>query len=406
MQTQQTNRSSHSRVEVNPYMDQARLNALQLMLCVQLDDLLAKLGVNLYRSRKLYVGRCPIHGGDNQEALNLYPDGDSRPGYWRCNTRGCERHFKKTIIGFVRGVLSAQQHAWSWMKDDARRAAQKTTSWKEAVDWCCKFLKQDICKIKVDYEEIERRRFIADVNELTRQPNEKETLLTRSMVRKHLVIPSTYFVGRGYTPEVLDRYDVGFYPATGKALSGRVAVPIYNRGNTGVIGFTGRSIHNQCDKCKRWHSAQDACPAQNDRVAVSRTAKWYNHNFSRESCLYNLWFAEKAIRDSGVVALVEGPGDVWRAVEAGIYNVVALFGNQLSDEQQILLETSGAMDVVIMTDMDRGGDSARQQLQTRLQRSFRLHFPKLSTKDIGDMPVGNVKKEILPMINLLSRKLG
>jgi hypothetical protein len=37
-------------------------------------------------------------------------------------------------------------------------------------------------------------------------------------------------------------------------------------------------------------------------------------------------------------------------------------------------------------------------LRRRLGRSFRLTFPKLSTHDIGEMPVHQVRQEVLPVL--------
>jgi 5S rRNA maturation endonuclease (ribonuclease M5) len=386
-------------------MDQGRLNAVQAMLCARLDELLGELGVTLHRTRKLYYGCCPVHGGDNPGALNLYQDGETRPGYWRCHTKGCERHFRRTIIGFVRGVMSRQKHDWAYLADPARRAAQKMADWKETVDWCCQFLGADIRKVEVDYGEVEKRLFVANMARFVRKPVEQGSGgLSRTDVRHHLAVPSAYFMDRGFSAEVLDRFDVGDYPAAGRPLSDRAVAPVYDPSHKLVVGFTGRSVLPVCGKCGRWHRPNESCPDKNDLAAWGRTAKWFNHKLDRDAHLYAYWSAERLIRDTGVVAVVEGPGDVWRLSEAGANNAVALMGSSLSDEQQVLLEMSGAMDVVVLVDMDKAGNAARDELRQRLQRSFRLHFPELKTKDIGDMTVAQVRADILPLLDELSRR--
>lgn len=395
---------------VNPYYDQGKLHALQVMLCARLDELLNELGVTLFKSKRMYYGSCPIHGGDNPGAINLYHEGDTRPGFWKCNTRKCETHFKKTIIGFVRGVLSQQRFDWSHLPRQEEREKQPTVTWKDTVDWCCRFLGTDINGIAVDYGEMEKRRFAADVNALTRKPQQERQGLTRVAVRQHLQIPAAYFVGRGWSPELLDRYDVGFYPGTvdkqGRPLplANRVAVPVYDNEYKVVAGFTGRSVFDACPSCSRWHHPDEACPDKGDRAAWTRTAKWYNHNFSKESYLYNFWFAKRHIREAGVVVVVEGPGDVWRLEEAGIHVGVALFGVHLSDEQQVMLEMSGALNVVVLTNNDEAGESGRLELKQRLGRSFRLHFPQLSAKDLGEMTVPQVKEQIGGLVTRLAER--
>jgi 5S rRNA maturation endonuclease (ribonuclease M5) len=368
------------------------------MLCARLDDLLGELGVGLLKSRKMYVGPCPVHGGDNPGALNLYPDGDTRPGYWKCNTHGCHSTFKKTILGFVRGVLSRQKFDWGAARTAAEKAQQRTVAWREAVDWCCRFLGTDIGAVRVDYGELEKRQFAAGVAQFTRRPAEAKAGLTRATVRQHLVVPAEYFLRRGYAPEILDRYDVGLYPAPGRPLSDRVAVPVYDQDHRFVVGFTGRSVFEQCAACGRWHPPAKGCPEKGDRLAWAKTSKWYNHEFDKESHLYNLWFARKPIREQGVVVVVEGPGDVWKLEMAGVRCAVAMFGVELSDCQQVLLEMSGAMNVVVLTDTDAAGAGAREQLRRRLGRSFRLHFPELSSHDVGEMTVDQIRQEVLPVL--------
>jgi DNA primase len=277
-------------------------------------------------------------------------------------------------------------------------------SWREAVDWCCRFLGVNLEAIEVNYDELEKLQFAADVAQFTQKAEQESRGLSRATVRQHLQVPAPYFVKRGWSAEVLDRYDVGTYPATGRPLSQRVAVPIYDAAHKVAVGFTARSLFERCERCQRWHSREDACPERGDRVAWARTAKWYNHQFTKENYLYNWWFAQRPIRAAQTVILVEGPGDVWRLEEAGIHYAVGLFGTQLSDQQQVLLEMSGAINIVVLTDMDQSGDEARASLNQRLRRSFRMHFPRLERHDIGEMPVAEVKQLVVPVIEQVTRR--
>lgn len=389
-----------SRSAVDPYFDSGKLNAIQLMLAARLDELLVELGVDLVKSRKMYYGCCPIHGGDNPGALNLYVDGESVPGYWRCNSAKCHETFKRTIIGFVRGVLSHQRHDWT------NHNKENSVSWREALDWCCEFLGENIKTIRVDYGEMEKRRFAADVNHFIRRPEQEGQGISRATVREYLEVPASYFVSRGWSPEILDRYDVGFYPHPNRPLSNRVAVPVYDMEHRFAVGFTGRSVFPKCGKCGRWHDAGAACPKKGDHQAWASTSKWHNHKFNKDSYLYNYWFAKRHIMNSRTAVLVEGPGDVWRLEEAGVRCALAMFGVDLSDEQQVMLEMSGAMNLVVLTDMDTAGKGAREDLKKRLQRSFRLHFPLLNSeaKDLGEMSVVQVRSEVAPLIERVMKR--
>src|SRR5579885_1810567 len=122
---------SHSTSE--SYADQGKLRAVSDALCLRLEELFDELGVRLRRSGNTWSGPCPVHGGDNQGALNLYEDGHSVAGYWRCYTHGCHNVFRPTALGFVRGVLSNQRLGWA-------KEGDAVAPWRDVVDYCCVFL--------------------------------------------------------------------------------------------------------------------------------------------------------------------------------------------------------------------------------------------------------------------------
>ena len=84
--------------------------------------------------------------------------------------------------------------------------------------------------------------------------------------------------------------------------------------------------------------------------------------------------------------------------EAGIFNVMGIFGKSLSKDQEIKLSKMPLTHVVILTDNDQAGRESKTQIQRQLNRTYRLTFPKISTKDVGDMTVEQIKNIILPQI--------
>lgn len=380
---------SHSQAE----FDAARLQALQIMLCARIDELFAALGILMYQTGKKWSGPCPVHGGDSPQACQLYPEGDSVPGYWRCYTRQCEHTFKRTILGFIRGVLS-HQRGWSGPTD-------KQVPFGEVIKWSCAFLGKKFHELVVDTQELEKRRFAGSIARLTPFGVSPTKGLSREVIRRWLERPAEYFVKRGWSEEILDKYDVGRYPAEGKPLSDRVVVPIFDAKGRTVIGMTGRSLLPQCEACRRWH--QGHCPSV-ENEGYARSAKWYNHEFNRDSILYNWWFAQPHIQSMGVACLVEGPGDLWRLEEAGIPCGLGMLGASLSEAQQVLLEMSGAMTLVVLTNEDEAGRSAAADLKTRLGRLFRIVRPALPAKDLGEMAVEEVRKLISPLLERSSRR--
>jgi 5S rRNA maturation endonuclease (ribonuclease M5) len=348
---------------------------------------LKKLDINLRRTGKLYMGCCPIHGGDNYSAINLYPEGDKVPGLWRCNTRHCEWVFKDTIIGFVRGVLSHKYLHWQRGDNDKRHIQP----FDKVISWLCKFLDTKLEDIQIDEKQIERHKFAAQIDSFTKVVEHKKGL-NRQQIRKLLEIPAQYYLSRGYSQEILDRYDVGLCVEPNKEMYGRVVVPIYNEQYQYMIACTGRSVYDLCAECKLYHNPKIACPPSTES---RKYTKWH-HSGNTGSILYNWWNAATHIQESGIAVLVEGPGDVWRLEEAGIHNAVAMFGVNLTEDQEILLEKSGAMKVIIIRDNDPTGEIAAKELIKQL-RSYNTQIYTPQVKDVGEMKIEDIKQEILPL---------
>ncbi len=253
-------------------------------------------------------------------------------------------------------------------------------------------------EIEVDHDELEKRRFASDVMTLERRPGRlAATGPDRKTIRGKLIIPADYFIGRGWSAGVLDKYDVGVPRNPRPEMVNRVVVPIYDNERRCVIGATGRSIFGRCPKCELFHGERPVCPSPAEAFEF---CKWRNSvGFSREGCLYNFWFARDLIQKSGVAIIVEGPGDIWRLVESNINVGVGLLGTSLSDQQQILLETSGALDLVVLTNKDKAGQLSADNLKKRLGRSFRLHFPRLESNDLGEMPTEKVRELLVPLLS-------
>lgn len=364
----------------SPYSDNDRLTALQLNLAARLPDLLLELGVHLRADGRALMGPCPIHRGDNPSALLLYPSGHSRPGTWRCLTRGCHRAFKGTLLGFVWGVLNGQV-GWDGQK--------KKVGFHEVISWSCQFLGTTIDQIEVDYEGLEKARFahgIAIFNKKRETPKGP----TRAQVRQRLQIPAPCFVERGWDPATLDRFDVGLCLDEGKPFFERAVVPVYDDEGERAVGFTARSIYPACVKCKGHHPPYSFCKPN---------PKWrHSEGFARERVLYNYWNAKGIIRETGVAILCEGPGDLWKLEQASVRNGLAMFGTTLSDSQQILLEESGAMEILVLTDADVAGRKSAEEIKGKLGRMFRVSAPTPPSHDLGSMATEDVREWLKPLL--------
>jgi len=388
-----TNQAPHS----SDYYNQHKLHALTERVMDRLEDILTYFNVELKFSSKMYYGPCPIHGGDKFNALNIYHTGHSYRGNWKCRTMQCERHFKSSIIGFIRGLLSKQRYDWAGPNDE-------TVTFRETIDFILSFLNEDLNKINVDLSVAEQKRFTQQVirdNNNRRKPN---TGITRSQVRKSLKIPAEYYLNRNYSVNILNSYDIGLCVHRDKPMYNRVVVPVYDTDYKFMVGCTGRSIFEKCDKCGTWHDYNIACPSEDDRW---KFCKWkHSANFDGKNTLYNFWKAKGHIAESAIAILVESPGNVWRLEEAGIHNSVGLFGTSLSEGQKTLLDTSGALSLITIMDGDESGKKASQIIHKQCQRMYHMYNIELKTGDIGCMTVNDVKEIVKPILEQANSKVS
>jgi DNA primase len=182
-----------------------------------------------------------------------------------------------------------------------------------------------------------------------------------------------YLARRGLQPETIQRYGLGFAPATGTALTtrigqqrpardlaielgllgrrpdgscydrfrGRVMFPIRDRrGNT--IGFGGRTLG--ADQPKYLNSPESAV-------------------FRKGEGLYGLSEARDAIRGAGRVVVVEGYMDVLQLVQHGIAYTVAVLGTALTERQLTSLRPFGGdeLRVFFFFDGDQAGRKAAKR---------------------------------------------
>jgi 5S rRNA maturation endonuclease (ribonuclease M5) len=346
----------------------AQLDELDSISKDHLDEILDKLGVSVKSGKKCYKGSCPIHDGDNLGAFTLYNTNANIPGVWMCHTHLCHEKYGKTLVGLIRGVLSRQQ--------------RKTVSRTEAANWLAKFLGfKSIKLIPIPSAAILKKRAQTRLNNNTTISTSLAPARTysKAWVRHNLIIPATYFVARGYSPEILTQYDVGYY-----AKFDRVSVPFYDNNHNQVLGFTTRSPYEECMKCGLYHTGE--CPVTDQEKL--NAVKWHhNHDFAMHQYLYNYWFAKEEIKKTGTVFVVEGPADVWRAVEAGINNAVAIMGVSLSDQQSILLNGCGVMNAVVLLDNDEAGERGKKEIKKLLSRQMNLKFPAFDAHDVGEMTI-------------------
>lgn len=346
-------------------IDQNKIKILCDKVCDNIDTLLDHFNLEHRQNGRFISMSCPIHGGDNPSAMNLYPEGDTYRGNWKCRTHQCEKVFKSSIIGFIRGVLSNKQYGWA---EDGNR----TVSFAEALKFASDFVNLDLDNIQVNKSQKNKQSFVSQMSILAVDTAiQNKPQISRKKIRQLLSVPSRYFIGRGFSSEILDKYDVGDCLNKNREMYNRAVVPIYDTTHTFMIGCTGRALEE------------------------STKPKWkHSDGFKAENTLYNFWYAKEHISKLREVILVESPGNVWKLEMAGIHNGLAIFGSNFSDKQKMLLDTSGAMTIIVITDSDDAGEEARKQIQKKCEKIYNIQHIRVSKNDIAELTVDEINEEI------------
>ena len=329
------------------------------ILLDNIDMLLTKFGVDYYEDYESIRGPCPIHGGDNRTSFLIYTES----GCWKCFSHLCHTKYGGNMFGLVRALLSTKQN--------------NIVSTTETIKYILQLLNLTEEDLKKNIADLEKRKFnqqasiLFNNNTIVSTPN-----MQRETVRQNLHIPSEYYLTRDYSTDILKRYDVGDCVRDNFPMSGRAVVPIYDDQHKYMIGCSGRSLNGDMPKWK------------------------HSKNFQANHFLYNLWYAKDEILKSQTAILVESPGNVWRLEENGIHNSLALFGCELSQQQENILSTLGILSLIIIMDNDtnRAGQIAYEKIYKKLYKMYRIFTPDIHSADVGEMSSDEVTTEIKPLI--------
>lgn len=135
-----------------------------------IETIIEDLDLKLKFNGRFYVGSCPIHGGDNPTAFNLFIDGDTFPGYWCCYTHHCEEKGSGLLRLVQRVLRVSESKAIQWLEERSSLPSRKP--------------------------------------EIIVEPN-KEINIERENIRELLKIPAKFYLDRGFHYDILNDYDVG-----------------------------------------------------------------------------------------------------------------------------------------------------------------------------------------------------
>lgn len=320
--------------------------AVQILEQDRLHDLLSKLECPKLKQQSnddVFVGRCPVHGNSfSGPNFRLHVRGDIVPIRWACWSHRCHEKYKPSLLGLVWGVLSSQ--------------AGKEVSAMKAVAYLRNFLGD----VKIEASKAARASKPA-----ASPPPEPAKLLdwSRDDVRKRLVVPSPYFVQRGFSPSVLNAMCVGHSRRLKRSI-----VPFFDDQGDRIIGYQERTESD------------------------TGHPKWrVSSGFPKATYLYNYHNVINSNPETPIL-LVEGPGDVWRAAEAGIL-AVACLGTWLSDEH---LRKLAGRPIVVAFDNDEAGRLGHNNTHLAFilydHKNFGFLDVPAQYHDVGDMPAEHLRE--------------
>jgi hypothetical protein len=84
---------------------------------------------------------------------------------------------------------------------------------------------------------------------------------------------------------------------------------------------------------------------------------------------------------------------------------VARFGVDLSDAQQVVLETGGVLGVIVAANNDSAGISGARKVLEKLGRGFYVSLWRPAGEDVGDTPAELVAQTLTPLITRMESNL-
>ena len=215
----------------------------------------------------------------------------------------------------------------------------------------------------------------------------------------------SYFEERGFTPETIEKFQLGYAPEDSKTFLNTALQAGYNLKYMLMAGLVRTSVEEApgveitADKCYDRFAGRVMFPIHNisGRVIAfggrtlrkdKNVAKYVNSPetplYHKSSVLYGLHLARKTIAAEDNCFLVEGYADVISMHQAGVENVVASSGTSLTIEQ-IRLIRRYTPNLTILYDGDAAGVKAAERgFNIALKEGMNVKIVTLPAEDDPD----------------------
>jgi len=197
---------------------------------------------------------------------------------------------------------------------------------------------------------------------------------------KNLDPKHPYLVGRGFTPETIEHFRLGF--CSKGLMKDRVVIPLRDH-KAALVGYAGRVVDD--------NRISEANPRYRFPSGRERNGVYYD--FQKSQFLYN-GFAIARTGRLREICVVESFTACWWLWQNGFRNVVALMGASCSPQQAellIRLVVSGGL-VTILTDGDEAGERCAVSVFTELAPRRAVRRAKLQDgKQPTDLSAAELK---------------
>lgn len=264
-----------------------------------IEYLLDKLDIANYDNKYTYYTMpCPIHAGGNTTGFSI----SLNRRVWKCwsSHEECSEQHSKDIFGLIMAV--------------------KKLNFAKSIQWVCEIFNIDGNEVPtIDSDEYHVRKLCKKAKK--KSGSNKKTYPKDCLDR---LKDHEYFLNRNYTKETLDDFQCGFVESGGY-MANRIVFPVLDLSEN-IVGFTGRTIYDECDKCGKFHMKEDSCDTR--RKTESKWIK--SKKFPTDSVIYNLYRARFPALEKSELIIVEGIPDVMRLYQIGVHNVVCLLHASIS----------------------------------------------------------------------------
>lgn len=326
-------------------------------VCAKLEIDYEILGDNIY-------AKCPIHeGSDNPRAFSYSID----KSIWKCWTRDCQQDYRNDVFGLIRGSLERQ--------------TGMNINFNDVLKWSCNILniKQQYNNSTANLPELVSEEFkdFYDLVSLFSRIDTVNKPHESIELDCNVQYPSAYFTSRGFKQSTMTHFQVGDCLTRSSKMYDRAIIPIHNDDGSDIIATICRSTKI---------------------YKIPKFLFFSKDGFDKRYFFYNYHRAIDRAKLTGCLFLVEGQGDVWKLYESGVFNAMSIFGKTISKEQEYKLLKMPITHIIILTDNDQAGRESKTQIQRQLGRAYKLTFPRIQSKDIGDMTIDQIHSQLLPQV--------